>query len=331
MAATEPGSTPRARPCFPKRSNAHTAAAVQAGRGVRRPFGGGSPTPGSNRAGAALRRRETAPRGRPRQRAPGIDFLAPAEALAVLRNDGLIITRPGKNGGSFVRRPKEPLPLANDELTRLSSAELRDLGDWRQMLTWTAAGLAAQRAAQSNIERLELYAEQVAAAEDNEEARRAYARYHVELAAATQSARLSRAEFSMHEEFDWLAGLILSDPLRRRDSARALHAVTAAVRDQQPRAAEAAAQEHVTAVFKELVRLRLELIAAPHRPLACPRPRLSSKPSLPRSAASPGTSSISCTFSRKTPQNPSPRAQAQPRSSNTSRGHSSHGSVTSTR
>ena len=138
------------------------------------------------------------------------------------------------------------------------------------MLTWTAAGLAAQRAAQSNIERLELYAEQVAAAEDNEEARRAYARYHVELAAATQSARLSRAEFSMHEEFDWLAGLILSDPLRRRDSARALHAVTAAVRDQQPRAAEAAAQEHVTAVFKELVRLRLELIAAPHRPAGVP-------------------------------------------------------------
>ena len=61
------------------------------------------------------------------------------EALAVLRNDGLIITRPGKNGGSFVRRPKEPLPLANDELTQLSSAELRDLGDWRQMLTCTAA------------------------------------------------------------------------------------------------------------------------------------------------------------------------------------------------
>src|SRR5262249_29980512 len=127
------------------------------------------------------------------------------EALAVLRNDGLIITRPGKNGGSFVRRPKEPVPLANDELTRLSPAELRDLPDWQQRPTGPAAGLAAQRGAQSTLERLALYAEQLAAADDNEEARRAYARYHVELAAATQSARLSRAEFSMHEEFDWLA------------------------------------------------------------------------------------------------------------------------------
>lgn len=195
----------------------------------------------------------------------GVSSFSLREALSVLRNDGLIITRQGKNGGSFVRRPQEPLPLANDELVRLSSAELRDLGDWRQMLTSTAAGLAAQRAAESDIERLLLYAEQVATAEDDEQARRAYARYHVELAAAAQSTRLSRAEFSMHEEFDWLIGLILSDPLRRRDSARALRAVTTAVRNQQPEAAHAAAERHVTAVIKELVRLRLGLIAAQHR------------------------------------------------------------------
>jgi DNA-binding FadR family transcriptional regulator len=195
----------------------------------------------------------------------GVSCFSLREALSVLRNDGLIVTRPGKNGGSFVRRPQEPLPLANDELVRLSSAELRDLGDWRQMLTSTAAGLAAQRAAQSNIERLSLYAEQVATAEDNEHIRRAYARYHVELAAAAQSARLSRAEFSMHEEFDWLAGLILSDPLRRRDSAQALRALTSAVRNHQPEAARAVAERHVMAVIKELVRLRLELIAAQHR------------------------------------------------------------------
>ena len=195
----------------------------------------------------------------------GVSSFSLREALSVLRDDGLIITRPGKNGGSFVRRPQEPLPLANDELARLSSAELRDLGDWRQMLASTAAGLAAWRAAQWNIERLSLYGEQVATAEDNEQARRAYARYHVELAAAAQSARLSRAEFSMHEEFDWLAGLILSDPLRRRDSAQALRALTAAVRDQQPDAARLAAERHVTAVITELARLRLELIAAQHR------------------------------------------------------------------
>jgi DNA-binding FadR family transcriptional regulator len=200
----------------------------------------------------------------------GVSTFSLREALSVLRGDGLIVTRPGKNGGSFVRVPPEPLPLANDELGRLSSAELRDLGDWRQMLIATAAGLAAARATQSNIERLACYGDQVATAADNDEARRAYARYHVELAAAAQSARLSRAEFGMHEEFDWLAGLILSDTARRRDSAAALHALTSAVRTRDPQAARDAAEQHATAIRTELARLRLELIAAQHRspPLA---------------------------------------------------------------
>jgi DNA-binding FadR family transcriptional regulator len=196
----------------------------------------------------------------------GVSSFSLREALSVLRSDGLIITRPGKNGGSFVRRPRQPLPLANAELARLSSAELRDLGDWRQMLTSAAAGLAAQRGSPSGIERLSRCAEQVAAADDDQQARRAYARYHVELAAAAQSPRLARAEFGMHEEFDWLADLILSDPARRQDSARALRAITSAVRLHHHDAARAAAQQHVTAVVKELAQLRLELLAAQHRP-----------------------------------------------------------------
>jgi len=195
----------------------------------------------------------------------GVSNFCLREALRVLRDDGLIITRQGKNGGSFVRRPQEPLPLASDELVALSSVELRDLGDWRQMLTSTAAVLAAQRASQSDIEWLSSYAERVVTAGDDDHARRAYARYHVALAAAAQSARLSRAELSMHEEFDWLVGLILSDPPRRRASARALHDITAAVRDGEPHAAHAAAERHVTTVTRELARLRLELIAAQHR------------------------------------------------------------------
>ncbi|MBO0824261.1 MAG: FadR family transcriptional regulator, partial [Actinobacteria bacterium] len=151
----------------------------------------------------------------------GVSSFCLREALRMLRDDGLIITRPGKNGGSFVRRPQEPLPLASGELAGLSSVELRDLGDWRQMLTSTAAALAAQRSGQSDIDQLSACAERLAAAEDDVQARRAYARFHVALAAGAQSTRLSRAEFAMHEEFDWLVGLILSDPPRRRNSAQA--------------------------------------------------------------------------------------------------------------
>jgi hypothetical protein len=68
----------------------------------------------------------------------------------------------------------------------------------------------------------------------------------------------------MHEEFDWMVGLVLSDPERRQESAQALRAITAAVRKQRPRAAQAAAGQHVAAAIKELLRLRLALIAAQH-------------------------------------------------------------------
>ena len=68
------------------------------------------------------------------------------EALGVLRDEGLIETRAGKYGGSFVKRPAEVSALARDELARLSFTELRDLGDWRHMIAEKAAGLAARRA-----------------------------------------------------------------------------------------------------------------------------------------------------------------------------------------
>ncbi|MBO0824242.1 MAG: PDC sensor domain-containing protein, partial [Actinobacteria bacterium] len=74
-----------------------------------------------------------------------------------------------------------------------------------------------------------------------------------------------RAEFAMHEEFDWLVGLILSDPPRRRDSAQALHDITAAIRSRDPQLAHAVAGRHVATVIEQLARLRLELMAAQHR------------------------------------------------------------------
>jgi DNA-binding FadR family transcriptional regulator len=192
----------------------------------------------------------------------GVSNFSLREALSVLRSDGLIVTRPGKNGGSFVRRPRQPVSLAHAELVRLSSAELRDLGEWRQMLTGTAAAMAAQRAAASNLDRLDGYAEQLARAGDGDQARRVYARYHLELAAAAQSTRLSHAELTMHEEFDWLIGLVLDDRDRREQAARALRDLTGAVRRKQPKAARAAAEQQASSVMHELARWRLVALAA---------------------------------------------------------------------
>lgn len=198
----------------------------------------------------------------------GITTFSLRDALGELRNQGLLVTRPGKHGGSFVTYPPDGEELERGELTRLTSTELRDLGDWRLMLAAHTASLAAQRASQSNHNRLATYAEQVGAAENSHQARRAHGRFHVELASAAQSMRLTRAEFGVHEELDWLFGLALGTQERRLASSHGLLEIVDAVRSRDPQRARAAAETYSISLIGELVQLRLQAIASRHQEVA---------------------------------------------------------------
>lgn len=192
----------------------------------------------------------------------GISSSTLREALGVLRTEDLIETRAGKYGGSFVKHPKEIASLARDELARMSFTELRDLGDWRQMLVTQSAGFAARRASAADVARLAGYADQVAAAHTAEQARRAHGRFHLVLAAAGQSMRLNKAEFVMHEELDWLFGLVLDTDEKRQLDAAELRAIVDEVRAQNVERASASAARHSINLVEELARLRLAIIAA---------------------------------------------------------------------
>ena len=146
----------------------------------------------------------------------GVTAFSLREALGMLRSEGLIVTRVGKNGGSYVERHTARESMAGEELVRLSATELRDLGDWRGALTTYAACLAAQRGADTTGERLARYADEMASSADAATARRALGRFHVEVSAGAQSMRLTRAELAMHEEFDWLVQVLLQEAVHRR-------------------------------------------------------------------------------------------------------------------
>jgi DNA-binding FadR family transcriptional regulator len=191
----------------------------------------------------------------------GVTAFTLREALGVLRGEGLITTRPGKNGGSFVCLDVDTATFASDELRKVSAAELRDLGDWRRMLASVSASLAAQRASKSDITRLRSYAEALGAADGEIQARRAHCRFFVELAAAAQSTRMSRAEFAVYEEFDWLLGLALADPQQRAEGAQELTAIAEAVARRRPDAARVAAERHSQSIAESLMMLRLAAIA----------------------------------------------------------------------
>ncbi|NUH40163.1 GntR family transcriptional regulator [Streptomyces samsunensis] len=192
----------------------------------------------------------------------GVTNFTLREALGSLREEGLLQTRPGKNGGSFVLSPDEGASLAFDELGRMSATHFRDLGDWRRMLASVSAALAAERAAETDMERLREQALLVARASTPVQARQAHARFHVELAVAAQSTRMSRAEFGMHEEFDWLFGRVLADTDRRQEAAEGLLAIANAVGRNDPEAARTAAWTHSTKTVEALARLRIEAIAS---------------------------------------------------------------------
>ncbi len=130
------------------------------------------------------------------------------EALADLRSKGLVETRRGRSGGSFVRVSSTALAgLSRDRLAEVGVSDLRELGDLHAATAGTAARLAAERASAAEIGRLRELAGRLADAHDEPELRRLEGRFHIELAAAAQSVRLTTLEIELQGELAELAWL----------------------------------------------------------------------------------------------------------------------------
>src|SRR5215212_7215610 len=113
------------------------------------------------------------------------------DALAGLREVGLVETRRGRGGGSFVRARDDALAeLADTRLAELATTDLRELGDAHGAVAAAAARLAAGRASVREIARLRDIVDRLARAESVTGQRRAEGRFYIELAACAQSVRL---------------------------------------------------------------------------------------------------------------------------------------------
>ncbi len=123
----------------------------------------------------------------------GVSTVTLREALAMLREQGLVTTRRGRGGGTFVMAPD----LASELVRRLhtfGTEQLRDLGDHRAAVFGMSARLAAERALPSEVAGLASQLDRLRAAATASERRRASAQFAVAVAAAAQSARLVREE-----------------------------------------------------------------------------------------------------------------------------------------
>ncbi|MFJ4617028.1 FadR/GntR family transcriptional regulator [Streptomyces sp. NPDC088812] len=188
----------------------------------------------------------------------GVSTVTLREALVTLRARGLVATRRGRGGGSFVTLPTTPATeRLHAQLAEWSTEGLRDLGDHWAAVSGAAGRLAAQRTEPEDLAPLERSAAELERARQPSERARVYGRFHVETAAAAQSARLTRSVISLQAEAGALVCLALADDSHTRDVVHRHRAVISALHDGAGDTAGTVLEECVRATVAHLVRIRL--------------------------------------------------------------------------
>jgi DNA-binding FadR family transcriptional regulator len=197
------------------------------------------------------------------------------EALSALRHDGLVETRRGRNGGTFVHRPASPpLDLLRARLRGMPVTTLRDLADEQLAVSGTAARLAAARASAGSIRRLLALVDQLERAAELGSRIRADCRFHIEVALASQSERLTRLEVGLQAQLTdllWLPdepgpGHLDAAPGQGGADSASLdpaavaaehHAIATAIAAEDGDQARLLAERHVQRNLRRLTALRL--------------------------------------------------------------------------
>ncbi|MFJ2029475.1 FadR/GntR family transcriptional regulator [Streptosporangium sp. NPDC087985] len=183
----------------------------------------------------------------------GVSTVTLREALMALRQQGMVETRRGRGGGSFVRVPPEAPEVAG-RLRAFTVEELRDLGDHYAAIAGAAARLAAQRALPEDVVPLRRTLQEMADARDGAQLRRLHGRFHIEVAAVSQSARLTQEEIRLQADIGpllWLAHLEEDGPSARH------HAIAEAIHRGDDDHARSLAERHVLEAVEHLIELRL--------------------------------------------------------------------------
>src|SRR5580692_10947349 len=211
----------------------------------------------------------------------GVSAMTLREALAMLRQHGLVETRRGRAGGTFVRRPTAPqLGPIRDRLRAMTTGELRDLTDEQSAVSGAAARLAATRASTVSVRRLLALADQLASAATTGARTMADSRFHIEVAIASNSERLTALEVALQAtlaELLWLpfeaagttradvvAGTAKADGandhpaelLSPRAAAGEHAAIAAAIEAEDGSLARLLAEQHAEANLRRLTALR---------------------------------------------------------------------------
>ncbi|KPN22384.1 hypothetical protein AO716_00445 [Arthrobacter sp. Edens01] len=178
----------------------------------------------------------------------GVATVTAREALAGLRSRGLVETRRGREGGTFVTLPSgDRSVLVRRRLTSMSRVELRDLAIHYAAIAATAAELAAEAAEHEDVQALEQLLDVPARSS------RAVGDFLLELAALSQSARLTREYVRLHTDYGSLLGLAHADPVFDSTMVRLCRRICTAVSEADPSTARSLVRQYVQASVAWLI------------------------------------------------------------------------------
>ncbi|KRC59375.1 GntR family transcriptional regulator [Agromyces sp. Root81] len=175
----------------------------------------------------------------------GVALITVREGLGILREAGLVETRRGREGGSFVvADDADHRSLITTRLRGLAMVELSDMAVYFGAILAGIAERAAERASAGDAERLEAW---LTAADFGTaaSARTNQGGFFLEVAVLSQSARLVREQIRLQAEFGPLLLLGLDDEAQRADATARDRDIVRAVAAHRPAEARTAAGDLV--------------------------------------------------------------------------------------
>ncbi|WP_186304336.1 FadR/GntR family transcriptional regulator [Kocuria palustris] len=188
----------------------------------------------------------------------GVSPTTVREALETLRGDGLITTRRGRTGGSFVNRPAPQQPRW---ISTFGTQELAELAEHESAIAGRCAILAARRAARREREGLRSAVEAFRAAESHGARARCESDLLIRLAGAAQSARLTREQIGLQDPWASVVAEVYTEQICAERAAQRWQSLTDLL---APAAAEDCRREiedHIEELLEAALRLKLESAA----------------------------------------------------------------------
>lgn len=193
----------------------------------------------------------------------GVAVVTVREALGTLRHRGLIATKRGRNGGSFVSSSLGAVAEVNARtLLQLSQVGLADLGVMYEVVAGACAEYACLRATPDELD-VVLRVLEDARDLPADAWRRRITDVQLELASLSQSVRLTTEHVRIQAEFTPLLALQDLDAQQRRFTHDSLHAQIDAIQSGDEQHARAEVRRSIRGSVRWLSALRAELLAQP--------------------------------------------------------------------